>query len=234
MTGGLSREILEAIFDVLDDVVFFVKDAEGRYTHANLTLVRRLGLKARSDVIGRSVLELFPEEFGRSYAAQDRRVLGGDSIRDLLEVHFLSLRRPGWCLTSKLPLSSGAAVDGLVGISRDLRKANPGHPDYARLVDSVAYLEANYDRRLRVQELADIAGVSVHQLERLFRRVFRLNPQQMLVKLRVEAAMRALDAGDSVADVALACGFADQSAFSRQFKKTVGATPREFRLRARR
>lgn len=50
---------LEALLDALPDVVFFIKDTAGRYTHANLTLVRRLGLKRRDEVIGRSVTELF-------------------------------------------------------------------------------------------------------------------------------------------------------------------------------
>ena len=63
----ISADELEPLFDVLPDVVFFVKDMEGRYTHANFTLVRRLGLKQRSDVIGREVTELFPSAMGGSY-----------------------------------------------------------------------------------------------------------------------------------------------------------------------
>jgi AraC-like DNA-binding protein len=59
--------------------------------------------------------------------------------------------------------------------------------------------------------------------------VFQLTPQQALTKLRIEAAMRLLQGCDSVADIGLACGFTDQSAFARQFKATVGMTPREYR-----
>lgn len=39
---------MQTLFDALPDVVFFIKDSEGRYTHCNLTLVRRLGRKLRS------------------------------------------------------------------------------------------------------------------------------------------------------------------------------------------
>ncbi|MES2311749.1 MAG: PAS domain-containing protein, partial [Pseudomonadota bacterium] len=56
----ISADELQVLFDALPDVVFFVKDHAGRYTHANLTLVRRLGLKRREEVIGHSVTELFP------------------------------------------------------------------------------------------------------------------------------------------------------------------------------
>lgn len=38
---------LEALFDAVPDVLFFVKDREGRYTHVNQTMLRRLGLKSR-------------------------------------------------------------------------------------------------------------------------------------------------------------------------------------------
>jgi len=83
-----------------------------------------------------------------------------------------------------------------------------------------------------VAKLAELAGVSVAQLERHFRRVFQLTPQQVQTKLRIEAAMRLLRGDQSVAAIGLACGFADQSAFARQFKATVGMTPRDYRAMA--
>jgi AraC-like DNA-binding protein len=62
--------------------------------------------------------------------------------------------------------------------------------------------------------------------------VFQLTPQQLQTKLRIEEAMRRLHGNDSVAAIGLACGFADQSAFARQFKATVGMTPRDYRSMA--
>src|SRR4029453_17722434 len=65
----------------------------------------------------------FPSELAERYAAQDERVLRtGRPIVDLLELHWYARRRPGWCLTTKLPLCNDAGrIIGLVGISRDLR-----------------------------------------------------------------------------------------------------------------
>jgi AraC-like DNA-binding protein len=71
--------------------------------------------------------------------------------------------------------------------------------------------------------------LSVAQLERHFHRVLQLTPQQWLSKLRIEAAMRMLHGERSIAGVGLACGFTDQSAFTRQFKATTGMTPRAYR-----
>ncbi len=67
------------------------------------------------------------------------------------------------------------------------------------------------------------------QLERYFQRVFQLTPQQMLTKVRIDAAMALLKGDDTVAAIGQACGFVDQSAFARQFKATTGMTPRGYR-----
>jgi AraC-like DNA-binding protein len=226
----ISADELEPLFDALPDVVFFVKDTEGRYTHANLTLVRRLGLKHRSDVIGKDVTELFPAIMGGSYAAQDRRVLTGELIENQLEVHIFSNRTPGWCLTCKRPLvSSRGEIRGVIGISRDLGLPDGKHPTYERLRRVLAHMQEHYGEGVRIPMLAQLAGLSVAQLERHFRRVFQLTPQQVLTKLRIEAAMRLLSGDDNVASVGMACGFVDQSAFARQFKATVGMTPSDYR-----
>jgi AraC-like DNA-binding protein len=229
----ISADEMEPLFDVLPDVVFFVKDATGRYTHANLTLVRRLGLKQRSDVIGKDVTELFPGTMGGSYAAQDKRVLSGEIIDNQLEVHIFANRAPGWCLTCKRPLVARGKIHGVIGISRDLGLPDGKHPTYDRLRRVLTYMQENYAEGIRVQALADLAQLSIAQLERHFRRVFQLTPQQVLTKLRIEGAMRLLHTEDSVASIGVACGFVDQSAFARQFKATVGMTPRAYRSVAR-
>jgi AraC-like DNA-binding protein len=225
----ISADELEPLFDALPDVVFFVKDTQGRYTHANLTLVRRLGLKHRSDIIGKDVTELFPTTMGGSYAAQDRRVLTGELIENQLEVHIFNNRAPGWCLTCKRPLISRGEVRGVIGISRDLGQPDGRHPTYDRLRRVLAHMQEHYADNVRVHTLATLAGLSVAQLERHFRRVFQLTPQQVLTKVRIESAMRLLGGEDSIAAIGMACGFVDQSAFARQFKATVGMTPSAYR-----
>ena len=141
MEVKISADELEALFDALPDVVFFVKDTTGRYTHANLTLVRRLGLRRREDVIGRGVTELFPAAMGGSYASQDRRVLDGEVIENQLEVHIFANRAPGWCLTCKRPLHQDGGIRGVVGISRDLGQPDGRHPTYQRLRRVLAHLQ---------------------------------------------------------------------------------------------
>jgi len=70
------------------------------------------------------------------------------------------------------------------------------------------------------------------RFERLVKQLFQLTPHQLLIKTRVDAASRMLrDEALTIAEVAHACGYGDHSAFTRQFRATVGLTPRAFRAR---
>jgi len=229
MDAQHSSSEVQHLFDALPDTVFFVKDREGRYTHCNLTLVQRLGRRKRGDVIGRSPLEVFPPPLGNRYLLQDRQVLAGDPIADRLEVHLYPNRRPGWCLTLKRPLFRDGQISGLMGVSRDLGRPNSRHSAFAQLDRVVAHMQEHFESNLRAPQLAELAGMSLAQLERHFRHVFQLTPQQYLIKLRIEMAMRLLRESGSIAGIGQRCGFSDQSAFARQFKATVGMTPSEYR-----
>ncbi len=226
---GMVAGGLESAMDALPDVVFFIKNVDSRYTHANMTLVRRLGLDRREELIGQRDEDLLPEALANLYAQQDERVLQGETIDSELQVQVLGDGSMGWCLTSKQPLRIDGEIRGLVGTSRDITDPDTGQPSLACLRRVYDYLREHYAEGMRVHTLAERAAVSVKQLEHHFRRVYQLTPQQMLVKLRIESAMRLLRGNDSVAAISHACGFADQSAFARQFKATVGMTPRDYR-----
>lgn len=228
-TSVAAHELI-AVFDGLADTLFFLKDTAGCYTHVNLTMACRLGLARREDAIGHTPAELYPSGMGEAYLAQDRRVLRGEIIENLLEVQLFPNRAPGWCLTHKRPLRHHGVICGLVGISRDLGQQPSQEPIYARLRMVVDSIQQHYTDNLRVKELADLAGMSLLQLERHFKRVFHLTPQQMLTRLRIGLAMDLLRGHRGMAGIAQACGFADQSAFTRQFKAAVGMTPRDFRM----
>lgn len=214
--------------------MFFIKDHECRYTHVNTTLMQRLGMKSRDELIGKTTLQLFPSRLGDAYMQQDRRTLRGEVIENQLELHLYQNRAPGWCLTFKQPLFDGPHIAGLIGISRDLGLPDKRHSSFTRIQSALRHMQSNYGSPLRVQGLAEIAGVSVAQLERQFKRVFQLTPQQLLTKLRIEEAMRLLHGDSTIAEIGQACGFSDQSAFSRQFKAVVGMPPKDYRALLRR
>jgi AraC-like DNA-binding protein len=225
----------DELFDRLDDTVYFVKDAQARYVAVNQTLVRRCRRAAKSDLVGRTAREIFPAPLGAGYEEQDRRVLAdGAAIAGRLELHLYPDGRQGWCLTWKEPLRDAkGGIAGLVGISRDLASgANPG-ADLPALSAALAYAHERLDRPLRVGELAKRAGLSPFQFDRRLRALFGLTAGQYLTRARIERACDLL-ARDSapISEVAQVCGYSDQAAFTRQFHRSVGLTPRAYRLAA--
>ena len=222
----------EALFDQIPETVFFIKDAEGRYLCVNDTLVARCGKRSKLQLLGRTPSEIFGEDLGRGYEAQDREVLrSGRQLIGKLELHVYRRSGMGWCLTHKLPLlGQDGSVVGLVGVSRDLAAPDLKDWDLGGLASTLADAESRLDAPPSVKEMAASASLSVYQLDRRMKRLFGLSAGQWLLKQRIEHACRALvETEHPIAGIALDCGYADQSAFTRQFRRTTGYTPSEFR-----
>jgi AraC-like DNA-binding protein len=224
---------LEELFDPVSDIVFFIKDREGRYVCVNWTLVKRCGLVDKSGLVGRTAGDVFPRPLGDRYFRQDQRVLSTRvPIIDRLELHLFPNRLEGWCLTNKVPIvDHDGAIVGLAGLSRDLSAPKEGddriQPELARVVNHV---QSHYADELRVDELARMAGISPYQLNRRIRAIFGITPTQLIAKTRIDSASLLLRAGQTpIAEIAQMVGYCDQSAFSRQFKARVGLTPRQYR-----
>jgi len=221
---------VEALFDAIPSVLFFAKDGDGRYTHVNQTMLRRLGIRSRAEVIGRRADEVYPAGLSAAYVEQDARVLAGEVIENVMELHLFANRQPGWCLSCKRPIVVDGQVVGLIGISRDLGQRGGLEGEYEPLRLALEYLNTHYGQNVRMQTLLDITGFSLSKLERSFRKVFQMTPQQVLTRLRIQMAMHLLHGPDSIATIGQACGFTDQSAFTRKFKAETGMAPRQYRL----
>ncbi len=222
----------EALFDCLTDLTFFIKNVRGEYVVVNRELVARCGRREKRELIGRQADEVFPSPLGRSYRAQDEALLKtGDPILNQLELQLYHSGRTGWCLTNKLPLRDRQGrVVGLVGISKDLQAPNERGADYSPLAAVLQHIQTHFGEPLRIADLARRAGLSPYQFDHRIRRIFQITTGQFLQKVRMDAAVRQLrESPDPIAMIALDCGYSDQSAFTRQFRQTVGLSPSEFR-----
>ena len=93
----------------------------------------------------------------------------------------------------------------------------------------VEHIDRNLAADLTVGTLAAVVGVSRDHFGRLFRRAVGRTPHEFVVRRRVERAKELLrGGGGSIAEVALAVGFADQGHLTRHFGRLLGTTPARF------
>jgi AraC family transcriptional regulator len=100
------------------------------------------------------------------------------------------------------------------------------------VVQAVDFIHDNYAMDLSLSDIAAAAHLSPFHLSRIFKKATGITPHQYLLQVRVNSARALLTAGAgdrSLAEVAAAVGFADQSHLTRHFKRMLGVTPRQLR-----
>ncbi len=97
------------------------------------------------------------------------------------------------------------------------------HPKLSQVIQT---MEGNIEDPMSPADLAERVGMSTRQLERLFRRYLNRSPKRYYMELRLQKARNLLMQTDmSVINVALACGFASPSHFSKCYRAHYSTTP---------
>lgn len=117
------------------------------------------------------------------------------------------------------------AFETMRGVEKS--SASP-RPAWVKIIDEI--LHDNFDRTLSLRELSAQLNIHPAHLSRDFPRYFRCNFSEYIRMIKVEKALSMLrNRKFALTDIALGCGFADQSHFIRCFKKFVGITPKAYR-----
>ena len=90
------------------------------------------------------------------------------------------------------------------------------------------YIDEHFHRTISLAELAGLTGLSAFHLHRVFSRQTGMPPHAYQTQLRINRAKQLLRQLRSLSEVALMTGFADQSHFTRHFRRLVGVTPGRF------
>jgi sigma-54 dependent transcriptional regulator, acetoin dehydrogenase operon transcriptional activator AcoR len=99
-----------------------------------------------------------------------------------------------------------------------------------KLTRVVEYIEAHIDQTIRLEQLAQAAGVSPFHFHRQFKRSTGSTPHQYIVHKRIERAKTLLSRSDiPLVEVAAQVGFTDQSHFTTAFRRVTSMTPRSYR-----
>jgi AraC-like DNA-binding protein len=90
------------------------------------------------------------------------------------------------------------------------------------------FIDSNYTHNFTLKDLSKAAHLSPYHLQRLFLEEKGVSPHEYSMQQKIKKARELLSKGHSIAGVAFDLGFADQSHFTRSFKKATGTTPGAF------
>ncbi|HEY2573434.1 MAG TPA: AraC family transcriptional regulator, partial [Verrucomicrobiaceae bacterium] len=138
---------------------------------------------------------------------------------------------PRLVVTNKIPLRDVAGhIIGVAGFSRQVEQTRRAPAVMKKLAAAIDHLHKNYATEVATPDLARRAGLSVSQLERTFRRTLGLTPRRYLLRVRVENACRLLaETDETIAAIAIECGFYDHAHFTKAFTTFRGTTPSHYR-----
>lgn len=120
------------------------------------------------------------------------------------------------------------ALESLVHAGRLLRDAAPGDPAWLRRAEEL--VRERFREALRIADVAEVVGVHPAHLATVFRRKHGMPLGTFIRRLRLEwTADRLTRSSASLSSIAYEAGFADQSHFTRAFKRYTGLTPGAYR-----
>lgn len=109
-----------------------------------------------------------------------------------------------------------------------LRRMAAGDSHLGQISRAIARIRGGFDRQLRIEEIADAAGMSASSLHAHFKAVTRMTPLEYQKQLRLQEARRLMMAeGASAGSAGFAVGYDSPSQFSREYRRLFGAPPRQ-------
>jgi AraC family transcriptional regulator len=95
---------------------------------------------------------------------------------------------------------------------------------------AINYINNYLEQEIKLVDLAALMEMNFYHFATLFKRSTGVSPYQYIIKCRLEKAKRLLaDKNLSIADIAIQCGFANQSHLSKTFRQHLAMTPKTYR-----
>ena len=232
LSGLRERGNFEEMFDILPDIYFYIKDHNCRWVMCNKACLRLLNYRNLTEVYGATEDDFFPPKIAEMIRQDDEDVIANQRrIINRTELIVDEVGHLTWVSTNKLPLiSKDGSVAGLMGTTRVLSRSDRLPEEYQQFRSVIDHIQANVGEKIDIKELARISCLSNSQFRKRFGKHFRLSPQEFILRARLQAASKVLISTDRpIINVALSCGFSDQSYFTRQFSKFFEQSPGRYR-----
>jgi len=219
------------MFDLLSSDLFWIKDRNHVFIHANQALIEHLNAKSLDSILGKTDFDFSPAHLAKQFFRDDDKIIAGEQVTERLEMNMNHDGDIAWYTTSKRPIfDSVNNIVGSYGITRHLQKQAIAFSGVDAIKEPVDYIRKNYQTHFSIEQLANVAHLSVSALERRFKKYLAKTPKQLINEIRLENSRRLLvETNMLIAEVGDATGFTDHSYFSKQFRLFFGELPSEFR-----
>lgn len=196
---------------------------------------------------GTALVMCVPDELLRAVATQLDRDPNDIEIADRFQMRDPVIEHIGWTIKADIDsnLTGGRLLRDSLGVAlaarllqRHYRGSLPmrevrGGLSHTKLERVIAHIEDNLASKLSLPGIAEIAGMSVSHLKTLFRNSTGVPVYEYVLRRRVERAQLLLrNQRFSIAEIAVATGFAHQSHLARHMHRILGYTPSSLRRRA--
>jgi len=223
---------IQELFENVPDIMFWIKDTEGRFVMGNQAVIELCGCTRESEFIGKTDFDIFPKEIADHFLRDDEQVKNEKrKIINRIELIPKDTGGMDWFATNKVPVfGDDGKVIGIAGIARSMQKEKSVLQPYMEMANIIKFITEHYVDQIDIKELAKMAALSVSQFERKFKKIYQLSPLKFIIRVRVKAACKDLiTTQDPISMIAIKNGFYDQSYFSRQITEHMGMSPREYR-----
>ncbi|MBA6264225.1 AraC family transcriptional regulator [Colwellia sp. Bg11-12] len=219
------------MFDLLPDVLFWIKDNSHNFIHANQAFIEHKGVKGIEKIIGKTDYDFSPAHIAEQFIRDDEKVLAGKNVTERLEMNMTQSGDTAWYATSKRAITNeNGDTIGTYGITRHLEKQAKALSNVDAVKEPVDYIRQNFKHPFTIEELAEVAYLSVSALERRFKKYLAKTPKQFINEVRLENARKLLiETNMPISQVGDETGFSDHSYFSKQFRLFFGELPSDFR-----
>ena len=221
---------LAALVELANDLRVVIKNTEHQYVYVNPHWLKEVGIADAEAVIGKTSVDVFSHWRGDRYIQEEKEVMQSGLVLDYFEDWIDGRGVMERFRAIKAPWIERGCLMGVVNISI------PAHRNLSREFRSdrkpnvLAWLTENAMENCSISKIAELHHMSRRSFERSFSQITGISPSKYRLNLRITKSKELLKAsGLGISEVALQCGFCDQSHFTRVFRQNLGLTPAQYR-----
>ena len=229
--AGPNIEILRQMADSMPNVRFNIVDDKNRVVAFNKANCATCNFRDESEIVGRRIEDAFPAVLADAYIQLYTEVReSGIPATDRICTH-RSDRSTDLALVNVFPLRDDEGrIIGTTAFYRTVSNSDITPEWYGALKKAIAHIDRHYKENITLADLAAAAGMSKSTFCRVFTSSLSISPGEYITTIRINHARKLLsETSATVEQIALECGFYDQSHFIKAFKRERGTTPGRYR-----